>query len=324
MVQWPLLTRPHSPVREREEKPAAFRRSFPAAAILCVLFCLPGENACAQKGENQVNDETVSRLAVVARNPEQELSARIAALRELAAMQSANMVPDLLAVWKRPKVNPQIRPIDWDPIGVERVVDAYTILALYRHGNSTLLPEIAGLVKQAGTVLTGPDSELNNAAAVIRAIQSLQPVGDLIQLTNDPQESAVTNAVRTLQLLQLPDAPTGRSIPEVSVLRKPVSFTIHRLSEELRTIAAMSGGWVSLSSGTLEFLRTHDYDRGRVERTDTTLAEILTRDLDMLDLAYAVTPNRVEICTFREAGSRWRQAWPACRNELAKQGWAAH
>ena len=65
---------------------------------------------------------------------------------------------------------PPYKPVNWDPVAAERVVDLYVILALYRSGDASLLPEIATLVAQAGRILTGPDDELRNAAKVIHAV----------------------------------------------------------------------------------------------------------------------------------------------------------
>jgi hypothetical protein len=257
-----------------------------------------------------MNGQDVQALLAAAGDSQQELPKRIRALQELAGMQRQDLTPQLLELWKRSRPAAGPKPINWDPEAAERVVDLYIILALAKAGDVSLLPKISSLVAQAGTVLQGPDSELGNAAKVIRSIGQLEPISDLVGLAGDVHPEVVANAVRTLQLLDLPAPPSGGPLSEVSGLAKPVSFTIHRLKEELETIARLSNGRIVLSEGTKTWISQHDYDRGEVRRQDMSLAHVVTQQIDMLDLTYEVTDGAVIICTFKEAGTRWQQRWP--------------
>jgi hypothetical protein len=96
-------------------------------------------------------------------------------------------------------------------------------------------------------VLQGPDNELQNAAKVIKALRRTEPITQISELAGNGNSKAQENAVRTLQLLQFPQPPTGGAIPPWPELQNPVSFTIHRLAEELETIARLSGGRIELN-----------------------------------------------------------------------------
>jgi len=189
------------------------------------------------------------------------------------------------------------------------VVDLYIILALCKSGDFALVPQIAVLVSHGGNILRGPENEQRNAARVVRAVGRLQPIEQLVTLAGSGPPQAVTNAVRTLQLLDLPSPPTGGAVSAFPDLNAPVKFSIHRLKEELEAIAHLSNGRIALSDEVKEWSSRNDYDRGEVRRVDS-LAEILTQQIDILDLTYAVTAYGVVICTFKEAGARWQQKWP--------------
>jgi hypothetical protein len=263
-----------------------------------------------------MKEPDIRHLQSIAREPNNELPDRIRALEDLARVGNQELVPSLLELWKRPKPTPPpYKPVNWDPASAERVVDLYVILALYKSGDASLLPEIGTRVAQAGRVLRGPDDERNNAAKVIHAIGRPEVVFQLITLAAGNKPEAVANAVRTLQLLDLPTPASGGPVSAFSELAAPVSFTIHRLREEIETIAHLSNGRITLSDGVREHIAAHDFSRGEVKRQDS-LAEILTRQLDILDLTYAVTPQGVVIITFREAGARWQPWWRDQANTL--------
>jgi hypothetical protein len=266
-----------------------------------------------------------SSLLFTARESKHSLLDRVRALEALAHHPRPGLAPQLRDIWNRRRRPVGPAPINYDPEAAERVVDLYVIYALYRCGDDSLLPQIAVRVTQGTKVLTGPEDERVNAAKVIRAIGRPDVVEQVVRVTVSPFPNACANAVRTLQLLQIPSPPTGGPVTGFAELAAPVDFTIHRLSEELKTIADLSGGRISLSPGVTQFMAAHDYDRGEVHRKGTSLAEILTDFSDTLDVAYAVTPDRVVICTFQEAGERWRRMWPDYSRRLqydaARQAW---
>jgi hypothetical protein len=260
-----------------------------------------------------------------ARNPERALRDRIQALEQLARLGNRGLVPRLRELYQRPKTPTGIKTLDWDPEAAERVVDLYVILALYRSGDPSLSPQIIALVREAGKILQGPENELLNAAKVICATGSLRLIQELVALGDNREPGTVANAVRTLQMLDLPSPPTGGAVVGFPELVSPVTFTIHRLGEELETIAQLSKGRILLSPGVQETIRAHDQNRGEVTRRNSNLADILTMEIDVLGFTYAVTQRGVVICTFREAGARWGQEWPAYSKNLvwdpATQRW---
>ena len=257
-----------------------------------------------------MNAQDINTLLLEARDARQELPVRIRALETLAGLEQPDLAPRLREIWEQPRQTTGPKPFDWDPEGAERVIDLYIILALCKSGDFALVPQIAVLVSNGGTTLRGPENEQRNAARVIRAVGRLQPIEQLVALAGSGPPQAVTNAVRTLQLLDLPSPPTGGSVSAFPDLNTSVTFTIHRLKEELEAIARLSNGRIALSDGVKEWSSRNNYDRGEVRRVDS-LAEILTQQIDMLDLTYGVTAHGVVICTFKEAGVRWQKKWPA-------------
>jgi hypothetical protein len=199
--------------------------------------------------------------------------------------------------------------VNWDPVAVERVVDLYVILALYKSGDASRLPEISTHIAQAGRKLQGPEDELRNAAKVIRAIGQPEVIHQVITLANGTNAQATTNAIRTLQLLNLPSPASGGPVGAFPELNEPVSFTIHRLREEIETMARLSKGRIRISKGVQEHIAAHDYDRGEVKRENTKLAAIITEFLDLLNLTYSVNSDGVLISTFAEAAPRWQKWW---------------
>ena len=224
------------------------------------------------------------------------------------------LVPRLRELWNRQRATAPVA-VNWDPAAAERVVDLHLILALYKLGDTSLLPQVAPLAARAESVLRGPDSEYKHAAQVVREIHSLWVLQQLVALGGP-------SAVRILELLNLPAPPSGGPVEGFPQLTQPVSFTIQRLSEELHTIAHLSNGQIALSYGVEELLQTGDYERGNVQRTDTNLAQIVTQELDAMNLTYSVTRNGVVICTFAEAAARWQQLWPEYSRKLAAEGWS--
>ncbi len=272
-----------------------------------------------------MNGEDISLLLFTVREPKHELPARIQALEQLARLERKDLLSRLRELWQRRKPSTFRSPINWDSDAAERVVDLYVILAVYKSGDASLLPEIGARVAKAGNVLKGPDDERRNAAKVIRAIGRPEPIQQLITLSGGQFPETVANAVRTLQMLDLPAPASGGLVGQFPELVSPVSFTIHSLREEIETIAALSSDRIILSREVQRRIASKDYDRGEVKRQDTSLAEILTQEIDMLDLTYAVTGRGVAIYTFEEAGQRWRQWWLDNSSRLvwdpAKRSW---
>jgi len=297
----------------------------PAAALCGACIGLFLAASCAQpfavpaqkRGDN-MNVKDIDRWFATAGDSDQELTRRIEALEGLARFGDEDLQPRLRELWSRRKPASEEDEVDWDPAAAERVVDQYTVLAAYKSGDVSLLPELARLVGEAGQVLEGPLGELESAAKVTRAIGRPEPVRSLTELAAASDARVAANAVRVLQLIGLPEPATGGpiSFPE---LDKPVSFTIRNLREEIEQLESLAEGKIALTPGVGAFLADSSYDRGEVKREDRTLASVLGDDLDMLDFAYAVTSRGVVICTFQEAGARWRQWWAEHAAQLEGQ-----
>jgi hypothetical protein len=262
--------------------------------------------------------EETERLLGVARKPGGDLRDRIRALQELGSTHDQKLGSRLRQLWDRPRAS-EPKVIDWDPEAAERVVDLYLILTLHQVGDDSLLSQIAPLVARSGDVLDGPDSEPNAAARVLGGIASLGPLRQVVQLADKP--ASVRNVVRTLQLLNLPSPPTGGPVTAFPQFLEKISFTISRFAEDLKTIQQLGNGRIVLSPGVEVMASGGDYDRGQVERTGTTLEVILTQELDMLGVTYFVTGQGATICTFEEAGNRWRQQWAELESRLTGVGW---
>ena len=256
-----------------------------------------------------MNLKDIGRWLETAGDSNQELMPRIKALEELAGVANDRLQPRIRELWRRRRPAPR-KMVDWDPAGAERVVDQYIILALYKSGDASLVPELTKLVAEAQPVLEGPYDELENAAKVVRGIARSEPVQNLVALAAGSDSNATANAVRVLQLLGMPSPATGGpvSFPE---LEKPVSFTIRNLKEEIETIVSLSEGRITLTGGAKKFIVEKNFERGEVKRENRTLASVLMDDLDTLGLAYAVTTHGVVICTFEEAAGRWQERVPA-------------
>jgi len=287
------------------------------SASLCGLALLPGfcHPRAQDRGTKMIAPNT-SRLLSIAGDPKSELKDRIRALTEMGQTGNREDAPQVRKLWDRKRPAQAPKPLDWDPDGAERVVDQYIILALHQLGDDSLLPEIGGLVAQAGRVLRGPDAELGNAAKVIRAVGQASLIHQLTELSASPKAPVAANAVRTLQLIKLPSPASGGPLDSFPGLARPVSFTIHRLREEVETIVTLSDGRIVLSDGVKDWIAKSDYERGEVQRKNTSLATVLTLEIDILDLTYAVTEQHVVICTFKEAGAHWQTWWMKFGHQL--------
>jgi hypothetical protein len=290
-----------------------------ALAAICILAVCAGPERCfAQKEGKGMTAENTDRLLMLARDPGKDLRARLDALKALGETRDKALAPRLRELWNRRRPT-EPKAINWDPEAAERVVDLHLILALVQLGDGSLVSQIANLVAKSGEVLEGPNNEPVNAAHVLRGIGALSPVQQVVQLADNP--ALAPNVVRTLQLLNLPAPPTGGPVTAFPQLGETVNFVISRFSEELNAISQLGKGLVVLSPGVQSLAKTGDYDRGPVVRSGTTLAVIITQELDALGVTYAVTRQGVVICTFAEAGKRWQQQWPELAQRLAGHGW---
>lgn len=257
------------------------------------------------------------QLYAIAADPTALIGERIAAVKEIAADRNPADVSGLTRLLSShaPALREDVK--GWDPRGAERLLDLHIIEALSRLGDHAQLYRLGDLVAQAGRILQGPDDELVNAAAVIRSIGRIEPLRQVVNLTSHSDPAAVENAVRVLELLDLPFKGSGEPVDGMPELSAKVTFEIHRLQEELGTIAQVSDGRILLSHGVRDFIQKHDYERGDVSREDVTLAAILTEELQSLGFTYYVEDQRVVICTYEEAGRRWRSLWSRYGERLA-------
>ncbi len=256
-----------------------------------------------------MNNEAQHKLLQAVGDSQNELQVRLRALRDLSSLHATSSVTALKDLLRRRRPKPTQMIINWDPQAAERVVDLHTVETLHQLGDDSELHRIASLVRQAGDILQGPDEELRNAASVIQSIGRTEPIADLIALISDGDLHVVRNAVRTLDHLKLPDPPVRQSVASVPHISEKVTFMIHNLKEEMEALVSLSRGSIALSPGVKEFLVKNNYERGTVGRENITLSDIIEKDLSELEFDYFVEGDRVLICTYAEAGERWRNWW---------------
>jgi hypothetical protein len=279
------------------------KRNFLYAPFLILICALEGQ----QSLERKMTDEERLQLVKIAEDPQAELPTRVGAVRSLASAGGASAHDSLKELLRRTRST--AKPLkNWDPQAAERVVDLQIVLGLHRFGDDSEIGRIAAVVRQAGDILLGRENELYNAAQVILAIGRKEPIGEVVALTSDASPQAVRNAVKLLDSLNLPDPPAAHGAGSIPRLAEKVSFTARNVAEELEKMASLSGGSVVLSNGVGEFMHRHD-NRGQVRREGVPLSQVLEQHLPVLGLDYFVEGERVVICTYQEAGLRWRDWW---------------
>ena len=289
--------------------------------LITILFIFLADCEAGQKPSNSevtMPSEQLQKLLVIVENQESELPRRVAALKEMGASGNSSTIRSLKQLLLRARPDPR-KPgmINWDPAGAERVVDLYVVAALSQLGDTSEINRIAQLVASGGRILKGPDDEIRNAVLVILSVGRVEPVEQIVSLCERQNLLVVRNAVRTLNQLILPQAAAAGQVDAIPGLSATVTFEISRFREEIEAIEKLSQGRIVLSENTKKFLKTNDYDRGTVKREGVRLAEVVEQDLDMLDLCYYVEAERVVICTYTEAGQRWRKWWGSYGKNLA-------
>jgi hypothetical protein len=263
-----------------------------------------------------MNQETKTKLLHDAVDTQKELWFRLDAIKELGVSGDRTLVPEIKALLNR--MRPPHEEIEnWDPRGAERVVDLHIIRALGNLADYSEIHRVGELVRDGGTTLQGPYDELENAVSTILALGRVESVADLIPLTSSNDPLVLANGVRTLNLLNLPEPAAAGPVEAVPQLSKTVTFEINRLREEIETIERLGRESIVLSKGTKKFIQANDYDRGTVKREGARLCEVVERDLDMLGLSYYVEGGEVVVCTYEEAGQRWRKWWASYGKNLA-------
>lgn len=254
---------------------------------------------------------------------EADFMARIRALQELGHTRDRSLIPALKELLGRPSPGPELSAKNWDAQAAERVIDLHIIESLHALGDDSEVHRIVGLVKQAGTVLTGPYNELRNAASVIAAVGRAEAVVGLVAATADLDPVVVRNAVVVLDQLALPAAPVHQDVSRIPRLSDSVTFTHHTLKEEFEGLASLSHGAITLSPGVQQLVATGSYDRQSIRRESVKLSYIVERILPVLDLDYFVQDDHIVICTYAEAGLRWRDWWKEHGGDLVYQGESA-
>ncbi|MFH1374530.1 MAG: hypothetical protein ABII79_12115 [bacterium] len=266
-----------------------------------------------------MSNGALARLAEIAGDPDEELSARLRALSDLREIRNPTAIESLKKLWDRARPGPDKVTWNWDPGAAERVIDVHIIWTLYVLGDETELDLIASLISQAGDILQGPDDELSNAVAVILAIGRSEPIRQLIDLVSDTEVQVVDNVVEALNQLQLPRPPVGGDVSSVARLADEHSFEIRTLKEEIETLQRLSQGSIQLSPGVREYIVANDYDREAVQRENVSLSEVIQDDLEMLEFDYYMENDQVMICTHTEAGQRWQDWWRQYGDQLVYQ-----
>ncbi len=254
-----------------------------------------------------MNNELVLAVQTVS-DTKRDFRSRLAAIDAIARVPGAESTSALHQLLERPRPGPETVSLNFDPVALERVVDMRIIRGLHLLGDDSELGRIPKLVLEATGELKGLEDEYVNAAQVISAIGRVEPIRDLSHLAVSADAKAVSNAVRVLDLLHLPEPAVCEAVPDVPSLQQPVEFRFQTLRQELETMEKLSQGHILLSPGVKEFLVTGDYDRGGVQRTGS-LAEMLTTYLKLIDFEFYTRGDAAVICTFKEAGQRWLSWW---------------
>jgi len=290
------------------------------AITLHAIVCLTLIIACRgveTKERKIIEMNERENLVILARNPSASLGDRIRAVENIGAFDDSAAVANLRSLLARPITAAGLEVKGWDPLAAERVVNLHIVAALYRLGDTRGLGRISELISQAGRTLTGHNDEAWNAAAVILSIGHIEPIEQIVSLCKNRDKIILTNAVRTLNLLKLPQTPVGGPVDDIPQLSETVTFEICRFQEELETIEKLSRSSIILSKGTKKFIQANDYERGTVKREGVKLANLVQEDLDMLDLCYYADAGKVVVCTYEEAGQRWRRWWASYGKNLA-------
>ncbi len=266
-----------------------------------------------------MNSQATTDLLEIVGNPHNSLSNRLRTLQDLGASNDKTLIASLKSLLRRPRPETQQKHENWDPEAAERMVDLYIVAALHKLGDDTELKQIPITVAQAGQVLQDPKDELSTAAAVILEVGRLEPISDLVGMTSGGNPAVIRNAAKTLDQLNLPEAPVGGSVAPAPHMHEKVSFTIRRLKEELQALVQHSDGSIVLSSGVTAFLADHDYERGTVRRQNVSLSDIVEKTIPLLDFDYFLEKGHVVICTYAEAGIRWQNWWNKYGRDLEYQ-----
>lgn len=263
--------------------------------------------------EVNMSENQVQELIKIAADAERPLSERLAALREIRNKRRVEAVGALNALFSRPAAGTSIVAENFDPIAAERVVDLHIVWTLCTLDACSRLDIIASHVARAGHGLQGPYDEYRNAAKVILGIGRIEPISDLMGLVNASNAAVSENAVRVLELLDLPFRGSGG--PTVPPLSPDMQVSLHfkTLQEQLAQIAAQSGGAVQLSPG---IKNVPDYQRGDVRREDVTIQELVEFDVPELGFTYAVGRNSVTVTTYPEVKHLWNEIWNKYKDHL--------
>lgn len=281
--------------------------------LVSMLGCSPYRQKERRKMETKEN----IKLLNVARDTNLAPMDRVKALGKLGHLKEPDVSRELKRFLNRPTPTVQYEVKGSDPAGEERIVSLYTVAALHELGDDSELHRIAQLVARAGNILQGPDEEVRNAVTVILSIGRVEPIEQIMTLCENHDKTILTNAVRTLNLLKLPQPSVNGPVDTIPQLSKTVTFEIRRFREELETIEKLSHGSIVLSKGAKKFIQANDYDRGTVKREGVRLCEVVEQNLDMLGLCYYVDDGKVVVCTYKEAGQRWRRWWASYGKNLA-------
>jgi hypothetical protein len=291
----------------------------PCLQMMAMAVLLCSSQAARGKDKNVDDNQELRQLLHTAADPDGELPARVRAVDALARVGGANVAAQLKQLLDRERPTAPVAAVNWDPLAAERVVDMHIVEALSLWGDNSQLDRLPRLIKAAGRVLSGPDDELENATKVVLRIGRVELIRQLVTMTEDPAPQVTRNAVVVLRQLQLPHPATGGPLAPVFQPNKVVTFEITTLKQELESIAALSAGKVVLSPGLKSFVKSHDYERGPVKREQVSLADLIERFIPRLDVDYYLTDRTVVLCTYAEAGQKWREWWAKSSARLTYQ-----
>jgi hypothetical protein len=206
-----------------------------------------------------------------------------------------------------------------DPLVAERLCDIAVIEALHRLGDDSEWQYLLNAIAEAGSGIGQRIRETHFAAETITRIASTELIGQLVDVTSSDKPQAVANAVATLVALNLPAPPTHQSLASISLFAETIEVAPLTLVEYFKDVIDASKGRLDISAEAKAKLERKNYQIAEGKPEMTTLANVLSRDLQLYGLEYYLQEQKAVICTYAEAAQRWRDWWRKYGDQLMYQ-----
>lgn len=251
-------------------------------------------------------DPQFERAWQVLQNPANDVRERLAAAELLGASDDDDVRKKLRGFLDRQRPEADEEG-DVDPRIAERLCDMAVVGALHQLGADAPLDYLFKAIADGTSGFGQPIREYEYAARIIRRMELVSAIPRLIEMTKDTHAPTVRSAVRVLAALDLPEQATHQPIPEMEPFTTEFEVKPKMLAGYFEEVAADSRGTLVLSADARALLRGDDYKIAEGDAEQTTLTEVLTTEAPLYKLAYFLQGESATLCTFNEAGSRWRE-----------------